>query len=131
MTAIDIKKTRSKLGLTQSGMAKKLGVTLRTIQNWEHGGVIPESKRELLLHIASSPVSQAGTINNNQQGDNNQFAAPAETISQALCEITEMRKLVQEQVRINNTQFERFMTVIESMADHSSRRADAEGGFPQ
>lgn len=48
MSDIDIKAFREKIGLTQEELAKKLGVHARTVQNWESGTKIPESKRTLL-----------------------------------------------------------------------------------
>ena len=48
MNDIDIKALRKKLGLTQEELAKRLGVHARTVQNWESGTLIPDSKRKLL-----------------------------------------------------------------------------------
>ena len=45
MNALEIKEKRKKLGLTQDELAKKLGVSLKTISNYEKGEVIPESKK--------------------------------------------------------------------------------------
>lgn len=44
-----IAKIRTDLGLTQQQLADKLGVTKRTVQNWEGGATITKSA-ELLLH---------------------------------------------------------------------------------
>ena len=49
MNEINIKESRKKLGLTQDELAKQLGVSRRTIQNYEKGEVIPETKREILF----------------------------------------------------------------------------------
>ena len=46
MNDLDIKAIRIESGLTQPEFAKRLGVTTRTVQNWEAGGTIPETKRE-------------------------------------------------------------------------------------
>lgn len=48
MNDIDIKALRKQLGLTQEELAKRLGVHARTVQNWESGTLIPDSKRKLL-----------------------------------------------------------------------------------
>lgn len=48
MCEIKIKEIREKLGLTQQEFAKEIGVHYKTVQNWEAGRPIPESKRELL-----------------------------------------------------------------------------------
>jgi transcriptional regulator with XRE-family HTH domain len=51
MSEFNIKKEREKLGLTQSELAKKIGVSLRTVQNYENGEVIPKSKYEILRNV--------------------------------------------------------------------------------
>lgn len=54
MKALEIKKKRKELGLTQADLAKSLGVSLRTISNYEKGEVIPETKQGLLHAILSN-----------------------------------------------------------------------------
>ena len=44
MNDLDIKKIRIELGMTQADFAKRLGISIRTVQNWESGGAIPEMK---------------------------------------------------------------------------------------
>lgn len=51
MNALEIKNRRKELGLKQAELAKKLGVSLKTISNYENGEVIPESKIALLRSI--------------------------------------------------------------------------------
>jgi len=51
MNALDIKNKRKELGLNQADLAKRLGVSLKTISNYENGEVIPESKMALLHNI--------------------------------------------------------------------------------
>lgn len=48
MSNLDLKALRENSGLTQKELSEKLGITTRTIINWEGGGVIPKGKRELL-----------------------------------------------------------------------------------
>lgn len=48
---IKIEKLRRKLQLTQEELAEKLGVSTRTIQNWEAGKVIPKTKHTILLSL--------------------------------------------------------------------------------
>lgn len=48
---IDINKERKRLGLTQKELASKLGVSYQTIQNWEKGSVIPNSKINMVNDI--------------------------------------------------------------------------------
>jgi transcriptional regulator with XRE-family HTH domain len=62
MNALEIKEGRKKLGFTQAELAKKLGVSVKTISNYENGEVIPESKMDLLHSILSNnTLNEAGT----------------------------------------------------------------------
>lgn len=54
MNDLDIKGIRKKLGLTQVQLAKKLGVDTKTIQNWEYGKRIPESKHGIIRYLLSA-----------------------------------------------------------------------------
>lgn len=54
MNALEIKEGRKKLGFTQAELATRLGVSLKTISNYEKGEVIPESKMALLHSILSN-----------------------------------------------------------------------------
>lgn len=54
MNDLDIKGIRKKLGLTQVQLAKKLGVDTKTIQNWEYGKRIPESKHGIIRSLLSA-----------------------------------------------------------------------------
>jgi len=51
MTALDLKKIRERLGMTQVDLAKRLQITWRTVARWEAGSRIPETVRLALLHI--------------------------------------------------------------------------------
>lgn len=51
MNSLDIKKYRKENGLTQEALAMKLGVTKRTIINYEKGELIPDSKVKLFHHL--------------------------------------------------------------------------------
>jgi len=47
---INIKKCRKKIKLTQVDLAKAVGVSLNSIQNWEKGVTTPKSKNLKKLH---------------------------------------------------------------------------------
>ena len=64
ITPSDFLSIRQKLGLTQKELAEKIGVSLRTISNYEAGGVIPESKMKLLKSLTIEPKQEAVLIEN-------------------------------------------------------------------
>lgn len=71
MNDLDIKAIRMESGLTQPEFAKRLGVTTRTVQNWEAGGTIPETKRELLRAMLRPQQYFGGDVEQaNVNGDN-------------------------------------------------------------
>ena len=57
---IDIAKARDEMGFTQAELAEAVGVTTRTIQNWEAGVSTPKPPQvkaiERLLRILPPPV---------------------------------------------------------------------------
>ena len=53
----NVKAIREKLDISQEEFAKLLGVSSRTVQNWERGKTIPDSKREMLLNLANGNKS--------------------------------------------------------------------------
>ncbi len=50
----DIQKLRDLLGYTQEELSERLGVSSRTIQNWEQGKKIPKTKIDMLRKLASN-----------------------------------------------------------------------------
>lgn len=48
MDTTDVKSIRKNLNKTQDEFAKMLGVTAKTIRNWEAGYTIPATKKEIL-----------------------------------------------------------------------------------
>ena len=49
--ALDIKKFRKKYNLTQQELAEILGISFRTVQNYESGRAIPKNKHALLNEV--------------------------------------------------------------------------------
>lgn len=47
----DVKSIRERLGLTQSRFAELMGVSSRTLQNWEQGRREPEGPARALLRV--------------------------------------------------------------------------------
>lgn len=52
--AADVRKIRTKLGLSQSEFALLIGVSIATLQNWEQGRRRPEGPARALLRIAAT-----------------------------------------------------------------------------
>jgi putative transcriptional regulator len=50
---IDVKRIRKGYKLTQAEFAALLGVSLRTLQNWEQGRRVPEGPARVLLQVAA------------------------------------------------------------------------------
>ena len=51
MNGIELKENRIKHGLTQEKLAELIGVSKRTVINYEHGEVIPATKSEILHRV--------------------------------------------------------------------------------
>ena len=49
----DIKKTRERLQMSQAEFATMIGVSARTLQNWEQGRRTPEGPAQALLRVAA------------------------------------------------------------------------------
>lgn len=48
----DVKEIRAKIGLSQSAFAGLLGVSVRTLQEWEQGRRTPKGPAQALLRVA-------------------------------------------------------------------------------
>ena len=81
----------------------------------------PELNREWLLtgegEMLKSPVQEARGDNNTQIAGNSNNVNTSAEMQIALTEISEMRKLVQEQVRINKEQTDKFLAIIEKLTE--------------
>ncbi len=63
---LDIKKNRELKGWSQSFLAEKVGVSLRTIQNYEAGGKIPKSKYAIFHMMFREDGNTAQNLNVSQ-----------------------------------------------------------------
>lgn len=57
---IDIREQRKRLGMTQEEFANRLGVSTRTVQNWEQGGAIPASSRNAIERLLGGVEEKHG-----------------------------------------------------------------------
>jgi len=53
MDQVDIKRIRKGYNLTQSQFAAMLGISVRTLQNWEQGRRVHEGPARVLLQVAA------------------------------------------------------------------------------
>ncbi len=53
MGQVDIKRIREGYNLTQNQFAAMLGISVRTLQNWEQGRRVPEGPARVLLQVAA------------------------------------------------------------------------------
>lgn len=51
LTTIDVKALREKIGLTQAEFSTMIGVSIKTLQNWEQGRREPEGPAKALLRV--------------------------------------------------------------------------------
>ena len=126
MNGIETKELREKFGLSQERFAKLLGVTARTVQNWEAGGTIPQSKQEILHEMSLNPqlyiggeqqnVNGANTTTTNNHTTNNYGECDGCTdngiVDKLIDEIAEQRKLVAK----SQEQIDRLLVIIEKQA---------------
>lgn len=74
----DVTTLRDNLGLTQEELAKKIGVSRNTIINYEKGGVIPESKIQLLQSLLEVSILNIG-VESIEKKSNKIIATEAKT----------------------------------------------------
>ena len=48
---VDVRKTRQKMGLSQTQFATKFGLSPGTLRNWEQGRAIPDAPTRVLLAV--------------------------------------------------------------------------------
>ncbi len=71
MKTYDIKKLRKKMELSQQQFAALVGVSVKTVSNWENGGVIPASKRPQLESLYEKSLHMgSGVYQSTENGDN-------------------------------------------------------------
>lgn len=51
LTTVDVKALRERLGLTQNQFSGMIGVSIKTLQNWEQGRREPEGPAKALLRV--------------------------------------------------------------------------------
>lgn len=67
MNALDIKDLRLKIGVTQRELAEMVGVSEKTVQNWEYGKPIPTTKHQILRAIQTGMEENVSTEDINRR----------------------------------------------------------------
>ncbi|WP_439243764.1 helix-turn-helix domain-containing protein [Lonepinella sp. BR2474] len=67
-TSEEIKSIRKTLRLSQSGLAKKLKMSVATLQNWEQGRTVPNAHSLMLLRMAKINPSLFNAVVNSTSG---------------------------------------------------------------
>ena len=119
MNGLETKEVREKFGLSQERFAKLLGVTTRTVQNWESGGTIPQTKQAILHEMALNPQMYIGGEQSNVNGTNttttNNYGecdSDNGIIDKLIDEMAEQRKLFAK----SQEQIDRLLGIIEKQA---------------
>ncbi len=71
MNGLDVKKIRKNLGLTQKQLSEKLGVDIKTVQNWESGKVVPKTKYGLFRNLTTEDGAASLSVTGNDNAVNN------------------------------------------------------------
>jgi len=114
----DIEKLRECLHLTQEALASKLGVSTRTIQNWEAGKVVPQSKLTQLREIAANFPNERFTLfevtGSPGAGYGNEIQGiSSEDLKRVLDEISSMRRDYMNEIERKDVQIERLISLLE------------------
>lgn len=121
-----IRTIKFKMNLKQSEIADKIGVKPTYLSDAINGRVpFSASMKEKIYEVFSDcfapTVPLANTeLQHSQQASGNgitQTMSNSHDFTLALGEISEMRKVIQEQVKNNQEQFDRFMSVIEQLTN--------------
>jgi ribosome-binding protein aMBF1 (putative translation factor) len=87
---MDVRQAREKLGFSQTELADAVGVTTRTIQNWEAGVSTPKQPQvkaiERLLRILPPPVE----------------VKEPDTVSRLLAIIESQQRVIESLTRVHN-----------------------------
>lgn len=115
MNTISVKDIRKKLGISQIELAKKLGVHPRTIQNWEAGGEIPQTKYAILCELIPKEQQYYGgeVDQSNVNGDNIQ--GNHVTVNKYVEELMERLKSRDEALMKAQEQMDRLLAIIDNL----------------
>ena len=98
MSEFDIKGLRKEIGLTQKELAEKMGIAPRTVQMWEAGGTIPESKKKLLESLLHEKGENISSFTNGDHSSQAVGTGAMATNSEGVKECLEIIRKQQESI---------------------------------
>lgn len=114
----DIEKLRGLLDLTQESFASRLGVSARTIQNWEAGKVVPKSKLTILREMAAKFPHESFSLfeasDSPGAGYGNDIGISSEDLKRVLDEISSQRKDYMAELERKDSQIDRLLNLLEA-----------------
>lgn len=113
MNSIELKKLRKEKGLTQEQLAKIIGVSTKTIVNYEKGTVIPNSKREILHNtlIMNNSLSENSFKNDHLPTNELKEINPSHSVIELIEELNERKRII-ELLYKNNAKFDHQLVMI-------------------
>ena len=109
MNALEIVNLRKKFNITQVELAKLVGVSVRTIANYESGGVIPPATDKKLELLASKTCIEIGNVIHH--GDGQQ--PHSDHLGRMLSIIEEQGKTFRETMARSQDEIDRLLAIIE------------------
>lgn len=120
MSEFDIKGLRKEIGLTQKELAEKMGITARSVQMWEAGGTIPESKKKLLeslLHDKDEIISSLTNGSHSSQAvGTGATATNSEGVRECLEVIRQQQAMMKSQAETIKNQSDAITRLIERLS---------------
>lgn len=115
---MDIKTLREKHNLTQSEFAERLGVTSRSVQNWEMGGVIPAARQKMIEQLFGDQPITATADNHSTSvaaapnATVNIGGAQQQVLDKIHGEIAELRRLMQNDCTAKNAVIKELLALL-------------------
>lgn len=113
MSDIKIKEIREKHRLTQEDFAAKLGVSVRTVSNWENGGVIPSTSKKKIQMIFGDNEACEETI---EEKDN---------IGRLISIMEKDHQLIRDILEKKDETIDRLLSIVEAEFGIGEKDADA------
>lgn len=98
MNALELKEARKKSGLTQEELALKLGISLKTLSNYENGKPIPKSKHAILLSFLNE--NKVNEPNDVYEIDDKNCQAKLENLKKEISLKDEIIDLLKEKIEL-------------------------------